>query len=40
MRTAAVGLARGEDVVLSRGQVAELVEIIEDALAAHTDFDR
>jgi DNA repair protein RecO (recombination protein O) len=40
MRRAASGLSRGEDVVLTRGQVAELVEIIEDALAAHTDFDR
>ena len=40
MRTAAAALARGDDVVLTRAQVAELVEIIEDALAAHTDFDR
>lgn len=40
MRSTAAALARGEDVVLTRGQVTELVEIIEDALAAHTDFDR
>lgn len=40
MRSAAASLARGDEVVLTRAQIAELVEIIEDALAAHTDFDR
>lgn len=40
MRTAALALAGGEDLVLTRGQVGKLVELIEDALAAHTDFDR
>jgi len=40
MRSAAAAVSRGDDIVLTRAQVAELVEIIEDALAAHTDFDR
>lgn len=40
LRGGAAALARGEDVALTRGQVAELVAIVEDALAAHTDFDR
>lgn len=39
LRDSAVRLARGEPVVLPRGAAGEIVDIVEDAMAAHAGYE-
>ncbi len=39
LRDLALRVVRGERVVLARGQAGELVDIVEDAMAAHAGFE-
>ena len=40
LREITLRLARGEDVMLTKNDAGVVVDIVEDAMAAHTDFDR